>query len=89
MGWGSELYMLEDALDASAEGLRREYSRSILQMLETLDTATGSVPVTPVVKGSPVILVATPEAGVPRRGVTKVVLVIALTTLAPEPAPSV
>jgi GTPase SAR1 family protein len=43
--WGSELYTLEDALDASAEGLSREYSRSILQMLETLDTATGSVPV--------------------------------------------
>ena len=51
--------------------------------------ATGSVPVTPVDKGSPVRLVATPEAGVPRRGVIKVVLVIALTTLAPEPAPSV
>ena len=43
--WGSELYTLGDALDASAEGLRREYSRSILQMLETLDTATGNVPV--------------------------------------------
>jgi len=33
---------------------------------------TGSVPVTPVDRGSPVILVATPEAGVPRRGVIKV-----------------
>ena len=43
--WGNELYMLEEALDASAEGLRREYSRSILEMLGTLDTAIGSVPV--------------------------------------------
>ena len=34
--------------------------------------ATGRVPVTPVVKGSPVKLVATPEVGVPKRGVTKV-----------------
>tara|TARA_R110002126_G_scaffold77034_1_gene192261 strand:- start:67 stop:858 length:792 start_codon:yes stop_codon:yes gene_type:complete len=32
--------------------------------------ATGRVPVTPVVKGSPVVLVSTPEAGVPRAGVT-------------------
>lgn len=30
--------------------------------------ATGRVPVTPVVKGSPVVLVSTPEAGVPRAG---------------------
>jgi hypothetical protein len=34
--------------------------------------ATGKVPVTPVVKGRPVRLVATPEAGVPNAGVTKV-----------------
>jgi GTPase SAR1 family protein len=45
IGWGEELYLLEDALDASDDGLRREYSRSILEMLESLDTATGSVPV--------------------------------------------
>jgi hypothetical protein len=34
--------------------------------------ATGKVPVTPVVRGRPVKLVATPEAGVPNAGVTKV-----------------
>ncbi|MFW9832505.1 MAG: ATP/GTP-binding protein [Candidatus Thorarchaeota archaeon] len=43
--WGFETYMLEEALENSAEGLRREYSKSILQMLESLDTATGSIPV--------------------------------------------
>jgi hypothetical protein len=32
----------------------------------------GSVPVTPVVKGKPVKLVATPDVGVPNKGVTKV-----------------
>jgi hypothetical protein len=37
--------------------------------------ATGSVPVTPVVKGRPVKLVATPEVGVPSKGVTSVGLV--------------
>ena len=45
--------------------------------------ATGSVPVTPVVKGRPVTLVITPEAGVPSAGVTSVGLV--LRTLFPEP----
>jgi len=34
--------------------------------------ATGSVPVTPVVKGSPVVFVRVPEAGVPRIGAVKV-----------------
>jgi hypothetical protein len=34
--------------------------------------ATGKVPVTPVVRGRPVKFVATPEAGVPNAGVTKV-----------------
>jgi len=43
--WGTEIYTLEEALDASEEGLRREYARSILEMLRTLDTATGNVPV--------------------------------------------
>lgn len=37
--------------------------------------ATGSVPVTPVVKGKPVALVKTPDAGVPSAGVTSVGLV--------------
>ena len=45
--------------------------------------ATGKVPVTPVVKGRPVTLVITPEAGVPSAGVTSVGLV--LRTLLPEP----
>ena len=34
--------------------------------------ATGSVPVTPVPRGSPVRLVAMPEAGVPRAGLIRV-----------------
>ena len=34
--------------------------------------ATGSTPVTPVVKGSPVAFVRVPEVGVPNMGVTKV-----------------
>ena len=42
--------------------------------------ATGRTPVTPVVSGRPVRLVATPDAGVPKAGVTKVGLV-ARTTL--------
>jgi hypothetical protein len=37
--------------------------------------ATGRVPVTPVVSGSPVALVRTPDAGVPRAGVVSVGLV--------------
>ena len=37
--------------------------------------ATGSVPVTPVVRGSPVTLVITPLVGVPSKGVTNVGLV--------------
>jgi len=45
--------------------------------------ATGSVPVTPVVKGKPVVLVSTPDVGVPSRGVTSVGLVDR--TLLPEP----
>ena len=46
---------------------------------------TGSVPVTPVVNGRPVRLVATPDVGVPNKGVIKVGLV-ALTTV-PVPVP--
>ena len=45
--------------------------------------ATGSVPVTPVVKGKPVVLVSTPDVGVPSRGVTRVGLVDS--TVLPEP----
>jgi hypothetical protein len=45
--------------------------------------ATGSVPVTPVVKGRPVALVSVPDVGVPSMGVTSVGLVDR--TLLPEP----
>jgi hypothetical protein len=37
--------------------------------------ATGKVPVTPVVKGKPVVFVSTPDAGVPRAGVVNIGLV--------------
>jgi len=43
--WGEEIHLLEDALDQSATGLVREYSRSILEMMNNLGTATGTVPV--------------------------------------------
>ena len=43
--WGEEVYLLGDALDQSADGLSREYSKSILEMLENLDTVTGTIPV--------------------------------------------
>ena len=45
--------------------------------------ATGSVPVTPVVRGSPVAFVNVPDVGVPKIGVTSVGLVD--NTFAPEP----
>ena len=48
---------------------------------------TGSVPITPVVSGNPVKLVATPDVGVPRRGVTSVGEVA--NTEAPVPVSSV
>jgi hypothetical protein len=50
--------------------------------------AVGSVPVTPVVNGSPVAFVSVPDVGVPRAGVTKVAEVIVgdvPKTKAPEP----
>jgi hypothetical protein len=49
--------------------------------------ATGSVPVTPLDKGKPVVLVRVPELGVPRAGVTKVGEVAK--TRAPDPVSSV
>jgi hypothetical protein len=49
--------------------------------------ATGKVPVTPVVKGRPVKLVATPDVGVPNKGVTNVGEVAK--TFAPVPVSSV
>ena len=47
--------------------------------------ATGSTPVTPVVSGRPVKLVATPDVGVPSKGVTSVGLVVR--TKVPLPVP--
>ena len=44
---------------------------------------TGSVPVTPVVSGRPVRLVATPDVGVPNSGVTNVGLVLNTTDPVP------
>ena len=49
--------------------------------------ATGNVPVTPVVKGKPVRFVATPDVGVPSKGVTSVGLVAK--TAEPVPVSSV
>ena len=53
--------------------------------------AIGKVPVTPVVKGRPVRLVATPEVGVPNSGVTNVGEVLRTTepvpVLVPTPVP--
>jgi hypothetical protein len=54
--------------------------------------ATGRVPVTPVVRGRPVTLVITPEAGVPRAGVTseaEVMVGEVPNTSEPEPVSSV
>jgi len=52
-----------------------------------LRLVTGRFPITPVLKGSPVIFVATPEAGVPSKGVTNVGELA--NTLAPVPVSSV
>jgi hypothetical protein len=52
-----------------------------------LRLVTGRLPTTPVVKGRPVIFVATPEVGVPSRGVTNVGELA--NTLAPVPVSSV
>lgn len=43
--WGSELHLLEEALDQSSEGLVREYSKSILEMLGSIGTMSDTVPV--------------------------------------------
>jgi GTPase SAR1 family protein len=43
--WGEDIYHLEDALDQSATGLIREYSRSILEMLGNLGTITDTIPI--------------------------------------------
>ncbi len=43
--WSSDPYTLQEALEASSEGLVREYSRSILIMLEELGGATEVIPV--------------------------------------------
>jgi GTPase SAR1 family protein len=43
--WGSEMHLLEEALDQSSEGLVREYSKSILEMLGSIGTMSDTVPV--------------------------------------------
>lgn len=43
--WGTEIHLLEEALDQSSEGLIREYSKSILDMLENIGTTSTTVPV--------------------------------------------
>ena len=52
-----------------------------------LRLVTGRLPITPVLKGRPVIFVATPEAGVPSKGVVKLGEIA--NTLAPVPVSSV
>ncbi len=43
--WSEDTFMLEDALYNSASGLTREYSQSIIRMLEDLGGATSLTPV--------------------------------------------
>ena len=43
--WGSEMHLLEEALNQSSEGLVREYSKSILEMLENIGTVSVTIPV--------------------------------------------
>ena len=43
--WGSEIHLLEEALDQSSEGLVREYSKSILEMLGNIGSTSVTVPV--------------------------------------------
>ncbi|MDH4214447.1 MAG: ATP/GTP-binding protein [Candidatus Thorarchaeota archaeon] len=43
--WGSEVHLLEEALDQSSEGLVREYSKSILDMLGNIGSTSVTVPV--------------------------------------------
>jgi GTPase SAR1 family protein len=43
--WGTEMHLLEEALDHSSEGLVREYSKSILEMLGNIGTTSVIIPV--------------------------------------------
>jgi len=45
LSWSSDTYLLEEALDGTSEGLLREYSESILRMLNEIDTSGTVVPV--------------------------------------------
>lgn len=45
LSWSEELYTLENALDSQSTGLIREYSGSILRMLDELGGATTVIPV--------------------------------------------
>jgi GTPase SAR1 family protein len=42
--WGEEPHLLETALETSAEGITREYARYILEMLESLGSASSAIP---------------------------------------------
>jgi len=43
--WGSELHLLEEALEQSSEGLVREYAKAILDMLGSIGTMSDTIPV--------------------------------------------
>jgi GTPase SAR1 family protein len=43
--WGTEMHLLEEALDHSSEGLVREYSKAILEMLANIGTTSVIIPV--------------------------------------------
>jgi GTPase SAR1 family protein len=45
LSWSNDAYLLEEALDGTSEGLLREYSESILRMLNEIDTSGAVVPV--------------------------------------------
>ena len=85
-----EVRTLPDVLGATANGADVPLPSSTLLAVSVVapvpPLATGRVPVTPVVKGRPVALVITPDAGVPNAGVIKVGDVA--NTNAPEPVSS-
>ncbi|MFW9943379.1 MAG: ATP/GTP-binding protein [Candidatus Sifarchaeia archaeon] len=45
LSWSNDAYLLEEALDGTSEGLLREYSGSILRMLNEIDASGTVVPV--------------------------------------------
>lgn len=76
------------AAKLALEGVPRNVATPVPRLVIPVPPfATGSVPVTPVVRGKPVAFVNVAEAGVPNAGVTSVGLVA--NTKAPEPVSSV